>query len=108
MINTPKETIKLLGGYPEILKEKSCVINHLVASTLVPIQRNILYKLPRRKKVLKRIRKEWGQPGRTKVSGKPEANKLVKRLNNRSSFVITANDIIEKISETRVRESDDL
>ena len=37
---TPKETIKLLEGYPENSKQKSHLINHLVASNLVPIKRN--------------------------------------------------------------------
>ena len=74
----------------------------------MPIERNVIYKLPCRKKVSKRIREEWGQPGRTKVSGKPEANKLVKRLKSHSDFVITVDDIVEKNSETRVRESDEL
>ena len=40
--------------------------------------------------------------------GKPEANKLVKRFGTRSGSVMTADDIIEKINETRVREADEL
>ena len=40
--------------------------------------------------------------------GKPKANKLVKRLKTCSGSVITADDIVEKINETRVREADRL
>ena len=57
---------------------------------------------------MKRIRKEWGKSDRTKVLGKPEANKLVKRLKTHSGSVITADDIVEKINGTRVREADEL
>ena len=39
--------------------------------------------------------------------GKPEANKLVKRFGTHSGS-ITADDIVEKINETRVREADEL
>ena len=57
---------------------------------------------------MKRIRKEWGKSGRTKVLGKPETNKLVKRFGTHSSSVITVDDIVEKINGTRVRETDEL
>ena len=40
--------------------------------------------------------------------GKPEANKLVKRFETHSGSVITADTIVEKINETRVREADEL
>ena len=40
--------------------------------------------------------------------GKPEANKLVKRFGTHSSSVFTADDIVEKINETRVRKADEL
>ena len=56
---------------------------------------------------MKRIREKWDNLV-TKVLGKPEANKLVKRLKTHSGSVITADDIVEKINETRVREADEL
>ncbi len=70
----------------------------------MPIQRGGIYKLLWRKKLRKRIREEWGQSGRKKVLGKPETNKLVKRLKTHSGLVITADDI----NETRVREADEV
>ena len=66
---TPKETIKLLKGYPEKSKQKSHLIKHMVASNIVPIQRNRVYKLLCKKRSMKRIRKEWGQCSRSKVLG---------------------------------------
>ncbi len=105
---TPNETVKLLEGYPETSKKKSHLINHLVASNLVPIQRDGIYKLLRRKKAMKRIRVDWGQTGRNKVLGKPEAEKLVKKLKTHNGSVITADDILEKINETRIRQADEL
>ena len=40
--------------------------------------------------------------------GKPEVKKVVIRLTSHSDFVIIADEIVEKINETRVRETDQL
>ena len=104
----PKETIQLLQDYPENSKKKTHLINHLITSNLVPVTKDSVYKLLRRKKALRRIREEWGQIGRNKLLGKPEANKLIKRLKTHTGSVITADDVVQKINETRVREADEL
>ena len=105
---TQNETIKLLDGYPETSKKKSHLINHLVASNLVPITRDGIYRLLRRKKAMKRIREDWGQTGRSKVLGKPEAEKLIKKLKTHHGLVITADDVLGKINETRIRQADEM
>ncbi len=103
-----KQLNYLKGIYPETSKKNSHLINHLVASNLVPIKEMGFIDFSVEKKSNEKISEEWGQTGCNKVLGKPEAEKLIKKLKTHTGSVINADDVIEKINKTRIRQADEM